>query len=137
MQVLLAVTDKIKNLSLRGMWTSGLFNYLANRQGQRGMRYIFPELRSVLIQGVPSPCRACWRDYAHGDRRLDCRFLLQTAPKLHTLELYGMGVFDVFMDERATNFATSAIAHAPPKHSVLQLGFSWRRGSRALFEATH
>ncbi|KAF5139143.1 hypothetical protein E5D57_002933 [Metarhizium anisopliae] len=103
MQVLLAVTDKIKNLSLRGIWTSGLFKYLANRQGQRGMRYIFPELRSVLIQGVPSPCRACWRDYAHGDRRLDCRFLLQTAPKLHTLELYGMGVFDVPMDERATN----------------------------------
>ncbi|KFG85733.1 hypothetical protein MANI_021041 [Metarhizium anisopliae] len=105
MQVLLAVTDKIKNLSLRGMWTSGHFKYLANRQGQRGMRCIFPELRSVLISGVPSPCRACWYDYGHEERRHDCRFLLQTAPKLHTLELYGMGVSDLMpMDESAASW---------------------------------
>lgn len=93
-QAFLAVADKIKSLSLRATWDANLFGYLANRQHWLGLDYLFPKLRSVLIQGDPFPCRiySDWeRDFADQDRRLDCRFLLQMAPNLHTLELCGHG----------------------------------------------
>lgn len=90
-QVFLSMATKIQKLWLRGDWERGLFGHLANRFSQLDMTTLFPNLRSVLIQGNPSPCSTENRRFISQERKVNCRFLLDASPRIQTLVLYGMG----------------------------------------------